>query len=189
MHARVPSASRHSPPAWKLPRRGPHRSTCAPAPSRPHPVPKIVRWLRAAAARDTLIVDTSPSLSSALTRGAIAGPDLLIVPIVPEPLAARRAQQVLDVLEALDVQPRPLILIVATIPARDYRGDLCRPRSRRLARRCDHSALGYRRRGAAQREDVARLRAQKPDRQRVRTARPYRARDATQRRKVILHTT
>ena len=64
-----------------------------------------------------IIVDTSPGISSPLTRAAIAAADVLIVPIVLEPFACDRALHVVDVAHALNAKPA-IIFIAAIVDAR-----------------------------------------------------------------------
>ncbi len=77
------------------------------------PVEDIAARLRLLAGEEWLVVDTAPGFAPVLTRAAIAAADAIIVPFIPEPTAERRARHVLDVAEALGVDP--LIVPIAVM--------------------------------------------------------------------------
>jgi len=71
--------------------------------SDPAPIVERLKTL----SRDALVLlDLPPGFSSAVTRAGIAAADLVLVPLVAEPLAERRGRHVLDMIEALGVSPR-----------------------------------------------------------------------------------
>ena len=74
----------------------------------------VARMLRALCATRTVVIDTAPGFDRALTRGAIAAADILVIPVVPEPYCAMGALDAIEVAR-LVTGVKPQLLLVATM--------------------------------------------------------------------------
>jgi len=72
----------------------------------------LAERLRRLSDRDLIVADLPPGFSPAVTRAAILAATTIVVPIIPEPLAERRARHVLDAAEALGSTATILALAV-----------------------------------------------------------------------------
>lgn len=76
-------------------------------------VQQLAERFRYLAKRNLIVADLPPGFSPAVTRAAIMAATVILVPLIPEPLAERRARHVLDTAEALG--STATILAVATM--------------------------------------------------------------------------
>jgi cellulose biosynthesis protein BcsQ len=72
----------------------------------------LAERLRRLSDRYLIVADLPPGFSPAVTRAAILAATTIVVPIIPEPLAERRARHVLDAAEALGSTATILALAV-----------------------------------------------------------------------------
>ena len=76
------------------------------------PVNDLAKRLREIANDELVIIDTPPGFAPIVTRAAISAAHVVVVPFVPEPTPERRARDVLDIAEILEVEPVILGLAV-----------------------------------------------------------------------------
>lgn len=85
-------------------------------------VQQLAERFQQLAQKELIVADLPPGFSPAVTRAAIMAATVVLVPLVPEPLAERRARHVLDTAEALGSSATVLAVATMTDKRRSLTG-------------------------------------------------------------------